>query len=96
VIVDAQAADGDVIWQPDSSTVADTGIGRFTEFLRVQGLEIGHGYDEIWQWSVDEPEQFWTLFAQFARVRLGGSDGPVRSPDAMPLNQLCAAFARGT
>ncbi|UNK45704.1 acetoacetate--CoA ligase [Arthrobacter sulfonylureivorans] len=84
MIVDAQAADGEVIWRPGSSAGAETEIGRFAGFLRAQGLEIGQEYDEIWQWSVDHPETFWELFAQFAGVEFGGSQGPVCTPDAMP------------
>ncbi|WP_205754470.1 acetoacetate--CoA ligase [Arthrobacter sp. CAU 1506] len=83
MIVDARAADGEVIWEPGTA-VADTGIGRFAGFLRAQGMEIGQDYDEIWQWSVDNPETFWELFAQFAGVEFGGSQGPVCTPDAMP------------
>ncbi|HXF03249.1 MAG TPA: acetyl-coenzyme A synthetase N-terminal domain-containing protein, partial [Arthrobacter sp.] len=84
MIVDAQAADGEVIWRPGSSAGADTEIERFAGFLRAQGLEIGQEYDEIWQWSVDSPETFWELFAQFAGVEFGGSQGPVCTPDVMP------------
>lgn len=84
MIVDPQAADGEVIWEPDSAAIPDTGIGRFVEFLRLEGLEIDYEYDGIWKWSVDHPEQFWELFARFAGVKFGGSTGLVRTPDAMP------------
>ena len=84
MIIDAQAADGEVIWEPDLERSAETGIGRFAAFLGGQGLDVGTGYDELWQWSVDEPEQFWELFARFAGVEFGGTAGPVCTTDAMP------------
>ncbi|MCG2621993.1 acetoacetate--CoA ligase [Arthrobacter sp. I2-34] len=84
MIVDAHAADGEVIWQPDLAGNAETGIERFTQFLRTQGVEAGPRYDDVWQWSVDDPERFWELFAQFAGVELGGPDGPVCTADSMP------------
>lgn len=84
MIVNARAADGEVIWQPEPQDNAQSGVGRFATFLKGQGIDVGTGYDELWQWSVDEPEQFWELFARFAGVEFGGTAGPVRTTDAMP------------
>ena len=84
MITDAQAADGEVIWEPDLEHSAETGVARFAAFLGGQGIEIGAGYEELWHWSVDEPEQFWELFARFAGVEFGGAAGPVCTTDPMP------------
>ncbi|MDR7084344.1 acetoacetyl-CoA synthase [Arthrobacter ginsengisoli] len=84
MITDAQAADGEVIWEPDPEHSAETGVARFAAFLGGQGIEIGAGYEELWHWSVDEPEQFWELFARFAGVEFGGAAGPVCTTDPMP------------
>ncbi|MCV9993482.1 acetoacetate--CoA ligase [Paeniglutamicibacter sp. ZC-3] len=84
MITDAQAADGEVIWQPEPEDAAQTGVGRFAAFLGGQGIDPGTGYDELWAWSVAEPERFWELFARFAGVEFGGTEGPVCTTDAMP------------
>ena len=84
MITDVQAADGEVIWQPAPEDAAQTGVGRFAAFLGRQGVDTGAGYDELWAWSVDEPERFWELFARFAGVEFGGTTGPVRTDDPMP------------
>jgi len=84
MITNAQAADGELIWQPDLERAPETGVGRFAEFLAGHSVGIGAGYDELWQWSVDEPGKFWELFAEFAGVDLGGTPGPVCSSDPMP------------
>lgn len=84
MITDVHAADGEVIWQPDPEEAAQTGVGRFAAFLGEQGIDAGTGYDELWAWSVDEPEQFWDLFARFAGVEFGGTPGEVCSNDPMP------------
>jgi acetoacetyl-CoA synthetase len=84
MITNAQAADGEVIWEPDLEHSAETCIARFTAFLGGRDIKIGAGYEELWQWSVDEPEQFWELFAEFAGIGFGGTAGPVCTPDAMP------------
>ncbi|MFL4473732.1 acetoacetate--CoA ligase [Paeniglutamicibacter sp. MACA_103] len=84
MITNAQAADGEVIWQPEPEDAAQTGVGRFAAFLGAQGIDAGTGYDELWAWSVDEPEQFWEHFARFAGVEFGGTAGPVHTGDPMP------------
>lgn len=84
MITDDHAADGEVIWQPAPEDAAQTGVGRFAAFLGGQGIDTGAGYDELWAWSVDEPERFWELFARFAGVEFGGTTGPVRTDDPMP------------
>ncbi|HJX79372.1 acetoacetate--CoA ligase [Glutamicibacter sp.] len=84
MITDARAADGEVIWQPAPEDAAQTAVGRFAAFVGEQGINTGTSYDELWAWSVDEPERFWELFAQFAGVEFGGVAGPVRTSDPMP------------
>lgn len=84
MITDFHAADGEMIWQPQPEDSATTGVGRFAGFLKEQGVAIGAEYDELWQWSVDAPEQFWELFARFAGVEFGGTAGPVCTSDPMP------------
>ena len=84
MILNAHAADGEVIWQPEPGDSLETGVGRFAAFLGGHGIDVGTGYEELWQWSVDEPEQFWELFAQFAGVGFGGTPGPVCTSDPMP------------
>lgn len=85
MIVDADAADGEVIWRPDDD--GSSGVARFTQFVREYGIALGDGYDELWQWSVDEPGQFWEVFAEFAGVQFGGTTGPVHTDQPMPETQ---------
>ncbi|MGK4219445.1 acetoacetate--CoA ligase [Kocuria sp.] len=98
MIVDNQAALGEVIWNPDKDLVVDSGVARLTDFVRAHGVEPGTGYWDLWQWSVDEPSRFWELFADFADVRLGGATGHVLSEEPMPATRWFAGrtvnFAR--
>ncbi|MBX3099548.1 MAG: acetoacetate--CoA ligase [Salinibacterium sp.] len=84
MIVNPAAYDGDIIWQPDPATAADTQVERFAEFVRGRGVPLEAGYQALWQWSVDDSDAFWSLFAEFAGVRLGGPAGPVRNAAPMP------------
>lgn len=84
MIVDPDAADGEVLWSPDPDVQSSSNVARFTEFVRDHGVLIGHDYEELWQWSVDEPEHFWSSWADFSGVQLGGEPGSVRTADPMP------------
>ena len=84
MIIDPDAAEGEVLWSLDPAAQAKTNVARFGDFLRHRGLQLDDGYEELWQWSVDEPDQFWSSWADFTGVRLGGDRGPVRTADPMP------------
>ncbi|KQP70007.1 hypothetical protein ASF40_09215 [Microbacterium sp. Leaf288] len=76
MIVDLNAAEGQTIWRPDADTVSDTGVARFADFLSCHGIAAGDRYNEMWQWSVDNPELFWEQFVEFAGIDLRGDPGP--------------------
>ncbi|WP_431778977.1 acetoacetate--CoA ligase [Microbacterium aurantiacum] len=84
MIVDADAGVGEVAWRLTPGLEADTNVERLTAFLRSRGVELGEDYEDLWQWSVDQPERFWAEWADFAGVALGGPAGIVRSSDPMP------------
>ena len=47
------------LWTPNPATVGDTRMAQFTQ-------ATGHGrYAELWQWSVDKPEEFWLQVWRF-------------------------------
>lgn len=84
MIVDADARDGEIVWQPDPADLADTQQEQFAAFVRSRGVRLEPGYDALWRWSVDDADTFWSLFVDFAGVRLGGEPGPVRNNSPMP------------
>ncbi|RSZ63857.1 acetoacetate--CoA ligase [Corynebacterium hylobatis] len=84
MIIDKEAAFGEVIWTPDQGTIDSSAVTQFVTYLQGHDITIGETYDDLWQWSVDAPERFWELFAEFSGVRLGGPTGPVRTDESMP------------
>jgi acetoacetyl-CoA synthetase len=53
------AIDNTPLWKPNPATVGDTRMAQFIQAM-------GHGsYADIWQWSVEQPEQFWTQVWRF-------------------------------
>jgi acetoacetyl-CoA synthetase len=56
------------IWQPDEQLVDDALITRFMGDVNRQfGFSFQH-FDELYQWSVDEKESFWSALWDFAEV----------------------------
>lgn len=51
--------DSEPLWKPNSATVGDTRMAIFMQ-------ATGHGrYADLWQWSVDQPETFWSTLWDF-------------------------------
>ena len=84
MIIDAAAEHGEAIWRAGDAMLADAAVVRFADFVRSRGIRLDGGYDDLWHWSVEEPDRFWVLFAEFAGVELDGTPGPVRTEDPMP------------
>src|ERR1700730_1592417 len=75
---------GATLWEPTERSVREARITGYAAWLREsRGLDLP-SYDELWRWSVAEPEAFWTSVWDYFGVigRLG--DGPVLSGGAMP------------
>src|SRR5262249_7580834 len=70
------------IWRPSTARVADANLTRFMEHLGARkGLQL-RDYDQLYAWSVAQPEDFWTELARFAGVRIDWGTGPAIADDA--------------
>ena len=69
----------DVLWTPDADYVKTTAMDRFQRAMGIDGT-----YEQLWDWSVSEPDQFWTQLQDFLDVEREGSDTPARTGDTMP------------
>ncbi|MGO1543477.1 MAG: acetoacetate--CoA ligase [Gulosibacter sp.] len=84
MIINPKAAEGEVIWRPADSVVSGAQITRFGEYLHEQGIHVDESYESIWNWSTNEPKEFWSHFADFAGIQFGGSPGPAHNDVPMP------------
>ncbi|MGV0952342.1 MAG: acetoacetate--CoA ligase, partial [Azonexus sp.] len=53
------AIDSEPLWKPNPATVGDT---RMAQLMQAMGRE---SYADLWQWSVDQPEAFWSEIWDF-------------------------------
>ena len=81
------SASGDaveVLWSPTPDAVSRTRIARFRAWLASErGVELPD-YAALWQWSVDELEEFWAAVAEFLDVRFHTPGETVLAERVMP------------
>jgi acetoacetyl-CoA synthetase len=72
-------SEGDVLWEPPAELVARA---RITDFARYAGV-VGP-YNELWRWSVDDLDRFWSTLAAWAGVRWAQPPGVALADRSMP------------
>jgi len=78
------APDGELLWEPSAELVERS---RLVEFMRWLERERGLGFDgypELWQWSVDDLEGFWSAIWEFFGVQADGDPEPTLAAAQMP------------
>ncbi len=72
------------LWEPSANLVERA---RMTEYMRwlatERGLELD-GYDDLWRWSVEDLEGFWSSIWDFFEVQADGGYDRVLSSREMP------------
>jgi acetoacetyl-CoA synthetase len=72
------------LWEPSPDLVERSRLTEFRGWLREdRGLDFA-GYDELWQWSVDDLEAFWEAIWDFFGVQAEGERGAVLGSREMP------------
>jgi acetoacetyl-CoA synthetase len=66
------------LWRPNPSTVGET---RMAMFMQAAGQG---GYGDLWRWSVDQPEVFWSMLWNFCGVLGERGGSTVLEVDRMP------------
>jgi acetoacetyl-CoA synthetase len=71
-------------WTPSAARIAAAQLTAFHAFACDRGAP-GGDYSSLWQWSVDEPTDFWSAVFDFAGVIADRGRGPVlRNGERMP------------
>jgi acetoacetyl-CoA synthetase len=73
-------AEGELLWQPSPERAA---AARLTAFADAVGRS-GQLHEELWRWSVAEPDDFWTRFAEWCGVRWRTAPGRALADPRMP------------
>jgi len=70
--------EGRVLWEPSEASAAATQLERYRRALRARGVDT-EGYADLWRWSVQEPEAFWSSLLDHFAIDARGDRRPVRS-----------------
>ncbi|WP_432979807.1 acetoacetate--CoA ligase [Dactylosporangium sp. CA-233914] len=75
-----------VLWEPPKDVLDHTRIGAFQRRVEAEHHRSFAGYEELWQWSVDHPADFWRAiwdhFEVIAHEPPAGSLADARMPGA--------------
>ncbi|AXS81365.1 acetoacetate--CoA ligase [Dechloromonas sp. HYN0024] len=74
----SHATESRPLWQPNPLTVGDT---RMAQFIQAMGQG---SYGETWQWSIDQPEAFWSQVWDFCSAVGKKGEKIVIDGDQMP------------
>jgi acetoacetyl-CoA synthetase len=78
------ATGGELLWEPSADLVERSRMTEFMRWLeRERGLSFA-GYGELWQWSVDDLDGFWSAIWEFFDVQADGDPSPVLGSREMP------------
>jgi acetoacetyl-CoA synthetase len=61
-------------WEPTRQDIADARVTDFARFVQQRTGKPTSGYQELWQWSVDDPAAFWGALWEYFEL----GDGPDR------------------
>jgi acetoacetyl-CoA synthetase len=60
---------GEVLWTPPPDVRSRSRIGAYLDWLAAEHGRMFEGYPDLWQWSVDDLDGFWTSVADWSGVR---------------------------
>ena len=73
-----------IVWTPSPERIASATITRYREWLNdTRGLALAD-YPDLWQWSVDELEEFWASIWEFFAVEASEPYERVLTTHGMP------------
>ena len=59
----------EILWEPRAEQVAQSGLARFRDHLRQQGVTAADGdYEALRQWAIEQSPAFWQAIWDFAEV----------------------------
>ena len=72
------------LWSPSESFRENSNLNRYQQWLNeTRGLKFST-YDELWRWSVDHPDAFWSSLSQYFDIQYDGDPIPVMNGIEMP------------
>lgn len=74
----------DVLWRPSPQIVAAANVTAYRRWLEGRDVRPGPDYDDLWRWSVDNLEDFWTSIWDYYQIDASTPYDAVLPDRAMP------------
>lgn len=74
--VETSSLPNKILWEP--TNVGETAMEKFRLQRNVAN------YNELWKWSIEHSDEFWSTLMEYLEVQYSGSLTPVRHGDIMP------------
>src|SRR6476620_9254970 len=75
---------GDLLWEPPAESVERATMTRYMHWLAAERGRAFDDYQSLWEWSVNELEEFWASIWDFFEVRASTPYSRVLADRAMP------------
>ena len=76
--------EGEVLWEPSSKTIEDANITAYMHWLKKdKGLAFDN-YAQLWQWSVNDIENFWQSLWEYFKIEASQPYAQVLPERKMP------------
>jgi acetoacetyl-CoA synthetase len=74
----------EILWEPTATAVESSNLTAYIDWLRAErGVDVTT-YPDLWQWSVDDLEAFWSSIFDWCRVEHDGERGAALGSRDMP------------
>lgn len=70
-----------VLWRPSKSFVESSNLHRLADVVREQYATSIDSYAELWEWSIEHDEEFWSMLFSYFSIPHSGELSPVRVGD---------------
>jgi acetoacetyl-CoA synthetase len=80
----AAVQEGQLLWQPSASMIEGSVMTEYMRWLADHRHLNFNTYDELWRWSIDDLESFWTSIVDFFGIQLQAKPHRVLAHAEMP------------
>ena len=75
---------GDLLWQPTPDVIQNANLTHYMNWLTSQHNLTFTDYDELWRWSVQQPDIFWRTLWDYFDLTYSGAPLPTLTQRTMP------------
>ena len=79
-----EATEGTLLWEPSEGLKADANISRYMRWLEENKSLSFENYEDLWEWSVTELEEFWATIWEYFQVKASKPYSEVLGSRQMP------------